>query len=114
GGGRGGGGWRGWWQCKEPPFSRLAGIRLPANGALAASGFRMAVVTCEKLPPRINIVGKLDATIAGVRWRSASYVPKKKALLRLIGPPVEAPKLLRIFCPFAAAKYGLAFRAEFS
>src|SRR5436309_6800688 len=89
-----------------------AGIVLPGYGC-PLTGSRTIVAglrasNSEKSPRRIFTVGRLGVTMVDCLWRRASNVPKKKVLLRMTGPPTDAPKSLMMFCAFEGEKYGRA------
>src|SRR5882762_2192451 len=71
---------------------RPIGMIPPPNGAALFSGSVGLILDCEKSPVRSRAVG----TIALLKkllviWRSPEYVPKKKVLLRITGPPMLPP-----------------------
>src|SRR6266851_3689667 len=62
------------------------------NGAILFVGSVGLILDCEKSPIRSSAVG----TTAPLKkllviWRSPEYVPKKKVLLRITGPPKLPP-----------------------
>src|ERR1700730_7226788 len=71
---------------------RLSGIIPPPNGAPLFRGSVGLTLDCEKSPVRSSAVG----TIALLKkllviWRSPEYVPKKKVLFLMTGPPMVPP-----------------------
>ena len=63
------------------------------NGCPVA-GLRIGPETLDRSPPRHASGGTTWLSVTSFGRRTPSYVPKKKARLRTIGPPPEMPKLL--------------------
>src|SRR5260370_835077 len=71
---------------------RPIGIIPFPNGAPLFCGSVGLVLDCEKSPVRSSAVGTMALLKKLlVIWRSPEYVPKKKVLLRITGPPMVPP-----------------------